>query len=104
MSRSRVVAEGASGISRGAALAALRERYPWPERPPAVSPVDWTLAGGGRGLITSVIVRRDLSLILEIGSFLGGSARQWLEASPRVTVITVDLWEGPAGDYARRNQ
>jgi len=47
---------------------------------------------GGRRLITDVITRRDVRVLLEIGSFLGGSARQWLTASPDVIVICVDPW------------
>lgn len=47
---------------------------------------------GGRRLITDAIATRGVGVVLEIGSFLGGSARQWLAASPEVVVICVDPW------------
>lgn len=74
------------------ALKRLGEQHPWPESRPPVDPVPWSMDYGGRRLITDLIASRDIRLLLEIGSFLGGSARQWLEASPNVAVICIDPW------------
>jgi len=37
-------------------------------------------------------------VILDIGSFCGGSVRVWAEASPGATIVAVDTWEGTPGD------
>jgi hypothetical protein len=70
----------------------LQERYPWPGERPDVKPIDWSVDYGGRDLITNLIARRKLRMVLELGVFLGGSARQWLMASPDVLVVAVDPW------------
>lgn len=79
-------------MSVEATLKRLGEQHPWPESRPPVDPVPWSMDYGGRRLITDLIVSRDIRLLLEIGSFLGGSARQWLEASPNVVVVCIDPW------------
>lgn len=53
-------------------------------------PVD----GGGRDLVRNLIREKSLRLMVEIGCFLCGSTRQWLEASPELKVIGIDPWEG----------
>jgi len=70
----------------------IGSRYPWPTRRPREVPIEWALDYGGRQLISEVITTRALTVVLEIGSFLGGSARQWLAASPHVVVVCVDHW------------
>jgi hypothetical protein len=42
--------------------------------------------------VTDLIARRGITLVLEIGVFLGGSARIWLETSPELVVIALDSW------------
>lgn len=74
------------------ALGRLREQHPWPESRPQADPVPWSMDYGGRRLISDLIVSREIRLLLEIGSFVGGSARQWLEASPNVAVVCIDPW------------
>jgi hypothetical protein len=71
-------------------LARLKARYPWPTERPSESPILWSLDYGGRRLITDAIASRGVNVLLEIGSFLGGSARQWLAASREVVVVCVD--------------
>lgn len=80
------------GITVG--VPALRRDNPWPELPLDVDPFYLSLDGGGRHLITDVIREQDITLMVEIGCFLCGSTRQWLEASPTLTVIGVDPWDG----------
>ena len=81
-------------------LTTLRARYPWPTTRPALPPIDWSLDGGGRNLVTDCIARGGARLILEIGAFLGGSTKLWLAASPNVTVIALDPWEGSWASFA----
>jgi hypothetical protein len=83
-----------------AALGGLRDRYPWPATRPSVAPIDWSLDGGGRGLVTDCIVRRRVRIVLEIGAFLGGSTKLWLAVAPDVTVIALDPWEGSWTNFA----
>jgi hypothetical protein len=47
---------------------------------------------GGRRLITDAIASRGVNVLLEIGSFLGGSARQRLATSREIVVVCVDPW------------
>jgi len=75
----------------------IQERYPWPNDCPPLVAVPWNLDYGGRRLITDLIPQRGIRVVLEIGSFLGGSARQWLNASPEVVVICVDPWSDMVG-------
>jgi hypothetical protein len=89
-------------MTHDASLARLKEMYPWPATRPAVSPIDWAMDGGGRSLVTDAIRKHNLKVILEVGVFLGGSLRTWLEASPDVVVLAVDPWEGTWGGVARR--
>ena len=43
-------------------------------------------------MVQELLSRRDLKIVLEIGSFLGGSVRNWLDASKDVVVVAVDPW------------
>lgn len=74
------------------AWSTLQERFPWPAKKPAAEPVAWSMDYGGRDLITDVIASRRLRVVLEIGVFLGGSVRQWLDACDDVVVVAVDPW------------
>lgn len=77
-------------------LARLGSRFPWPGSRPKVDRIEWALDAGGRGLVVDQIRTRNLKVVLEIGVFLGGSARIWLDASPDVVVIALDPWIGGA--------
>lgn len=81
-------------MSKSSPIAALRQKFPWPDESPPVAPVDWSIDAGGRQLIIRLIKERNISLILEIGVFLGGSTRTWLKACPDLQVIAVDPWPG----------
>lgn len=89
-------------MTHDASLGRLKEKYPWPATRPAVSPIDWAMDGGGRSLVTDAIRKHKLKVILEVGVFLGGSLKTWLQASPDVVVLAVDPWEGSWGRVARR--
>ena len=90
-------------MNESTAIECLRKQFPWPERRPDARPVPWSLDGGGRELVVDLIRRDDVKVLLEIGSFLGGSTRVWLDASPELVVIAVDPWKGDWGEFARRN-
>ena len=70
----------------------LRRKYPWPAQRPAVAPSDRGWDCGGRELVTAALAARSARIVLEIGSFVGLSARTWLRAAPAATVICVDPW------------
>jgi hypothetical protein len=82
-------------------LDALRARHPWPE----ISGLDgdaphvWSLDGGGRELITDVIQKMRPRIILEVGTFLGGSALRWLATRPDFTLIVMDVWTQGTGHW-----
>ena len=68
-----------------------------------MSPYQWSEDAGGRHLVIRLIMERQLYTVLEVGVFLGGSARRWLDASPHVNVVGVDRWnDGPWANYARK--
>ena len=79
-------------------LRKVRERYPWPRDCPSLAPIPWSMDYGGRRLITDLLTQRDVKVVLEIGSFVGGSARQWLNASPAAVVICIDPWSDVVGE------
>ena len=84
-----------------AGMDALRRDNPWPELPAGVEPFYLSLDAGGRHLVIDVIREHNVTLMLEIGCFLCGSTRQWLDSSPDLEVIGVDPWDGNWSTYVR---
>lgn len=76
--------------------AGLLAKYPRPDTG-AIRSYYFSLDGGGRDLVTEEIIRKNVSLMVEIGSFLCGSTLQWLACKDDLKVIGVDPW---AGDFA----
>lgn len=90
------------------AWSVLRDQFPWPTAKPSVEPVAWSMDYGGRELITDVLASRRLRVVLEIGVFLGGSLRQWLDTSDEIVVVAVDPWpdlrrKPPYGTFVERH-
>ena len=86
-------------VEAPASLGRIRERFPFPA-PPVGETVLPPEPPNGRDLIEDLIRERRVSVLLEIGSFLGGSTLRWLRASPDLVVVAVDPWQdGWAGDY-----
>ena len=85
-----------------AGMDALRRDNPWPKLPAGVKPFYLSLDAGGRHLVTDAIREHGITLMLEIGCFLCGSTRQWLDSSPDLEVIGVDPWDGNWSTYVRR--
>jgi len=88
-------------------MVALRKQFPFPEIDSSIRPLPWAIDSGGRELITELIRERAITRVLEIGSFLGGSAELWLQTSPALSIICVDPWPDAdywaVGDYAAQN-
>ena len=84
-----------------AGMDALRRDNPWPELPAGVEPFYLSLDGGGRHLVTDVIREHGITLMVEIGCFFCGSARQWLNSSPDLEIIGVDPWDFNFSTYVR---
>src|SRR4051812_47251273 len=84
-------------------LKALRRDNPWPEFGYGEhEPFDLALDGGGRSgreIIVEAIKAHSVELMVEVGSFLCGSALQWLRTSDKLTVIGVDPWDGNWAAY-----
>lgn len=80
-------------------------RFGWPDAEYENKPFMVNLDFGGRELITNLIRNKSLEVIVEIGSFLGGSALEWLNADRNVKVICIDPWTGGwAGKWLGDNQ
>ncbi len=75
-------------------FANVASAYPWPKDRPFPTVALQTYDGGGREIIVNVLRRYPAPIVLEVGAFLGGSALQWLEAGPEVSVVCLDPWEG----------
>jgi len=72
----------------------LRWDFPWPAHKP---PIDedlhgWFTPGNRRSL--GQFLSDDTRLILELGSWLGKSARWMLDKAPHATLVAVDTWNG----------
>ncbi len=87
-----------------AVFAELQKKYPFPEISASIRPLEWSLDFGGRELIADHIRQHSVRSMVEIGSFLGGSALRWLACAPELRIVCVDPWtereEWSAGDYA----
>lgn len=82
-------------------LGALRLMYPWPAVRPKASEgcVNEEGAAVGWPLPENIIgsnLSEETRLVVELGSWLGNSARFILKYAPNATVICVDHWKGSA--------
>lgn len=86
-------------------MEALRRDNPWPRAlDSSVAPFHFALdknGDAGREIIIEAIRAARARLMIEVGCFLCGSSRHWLEASADLTVIGVDPWEGNWAPYLR---
>lgn len=64
--------------------------FRWPDRRPDMARVRWLPNIQGRDPIVSLINQRQLSTMIEVGSFLGGGALHWLESCPSLSIYGVD--------------
>ncbi len=83
-------------------LKKLRADYPWPDERPDVKPEPhhgW-FCGDTANTIKRYI-NRDTRLVVELGSWLGLSARHILSWSPTLHLICVDHWKGSEEHHRR---
>lgn len=89
-----------------AGLDPLRRDNPWPDFPYGDhAPFHLALdanGDGGREIILREIHKNDITLMVEVGCFLGGSALHWLQAKPDLTLIGVDPWENSWAAYVEQ--
>ncbi len=81
------------------AIEALRLMYPWPPEKPDMKEDDH---GWCRGDIVNgfeQLVKSDMRVILELGSWLGQSARLFHRLAPMATIICIDHWGGNVEHY-----
>lgn len=77
-------------------LDVLRLRYPWPaKKPPFKFDGHGWLADKTRAMLARYLSRKTV-IILELGSWLGCSARFMASRAPNATVICIDHWKGSA--------
>jgi len=74
---------------------------PWPDTD-GVTPWDYTLGGGGRALVDTIIRERKPRQMLEIGCFLCASSKRWLSQDPALRVVGVDPWDDSLIEQCRR--
>lgn len=82
-------------------LDTLRDKYSWPESKPLVQP-DWESQFCNAKPMRELLYKRpDIKLIVELGSWLGGSSRFILYWAPQATLIAIDHWKGSPEHFAR---
>ncbi len=69
----------------------LLSENPWPDTA-GMRAWDYTLGGGGRELVDEIIRIDKPKFMLEIGCFLGASAKRWMNVSPELKIVGVDPW------------
>lgn len=77
--------------------------HPWPNAPEieGIQPTSWSLDGGGRHLMDSVISTRSNAVLLEVGSFMGGAAREWLFKYENLRCVCLDPWNSYLVSYVK---
>lgn len=70
----------------------LREKYPWPTIKPNVLPDPQSMFSNTQYM--KKILNPNLTLIVELGSWLGGSTRFILDGAPNSVVLAIDHWKG----------
>lgn len=80
--------------SNSGAFSNLLVNFPWPEQATieSVAPFTWSLDGGGRHLMEALLAQRPNAVLVEFGSFMGGSAIQFMEACPALRCVLCDPW------------
>lgn len=95
-------------MSNVTGLDALREMYPWPAIKPEASKGSIGESGWGKGWpLPENIIGSNLSeetrLVIELGTWLGNSARFILSHAPNATVICIDHWKGSPEHHGRKD-
>ena len=72
----------------------LANQYPWPKQKPNVPEDTHGWCETAQQKMFEELVNPEMSVILELGTWLGKSARVLLSLAPQATVICVDHWIG----------
>jgi len=72
----------------------LAQHYPWPDQKPEVPEDFHGWCEVSQEKMFEQLVRPDMSVIVELGTWLGKSTRLLLSMAPQATVICVDHWLG----------
>lgn len=72
----------------------LRTKYAWPDQKPYIVFDPHSMFVNERQL--GSLLNNDMRLIVELGSWLGGSTRFILDHAPHAMVIAIDHWQGSA--------
>jgi hypothetical protein len=72
----------------------LRRRYPWPNDKPAVEPNPGGWCDGDAIALLGRYLSPETTLVMELGTWLGLSARHILGLAPHATLICADHWKG----------
>ncbi len=72
-------------------LEQLNRKYPWPAEQPNAPVTSWGRGIDSKELLLSYIPK-DATVVLEIGSLFGTSARFFAEVCPNAQVICIDPW------------
>ena len=75
-------------------LQILRELYPWPAEKPDIPPAlsGW-LQSSNQKMLAQLCTTKT-RVVVELGSWLGLSAKFFLDVAPNATVLCVDHWQG----------
>lgn len=81
-------------MNKSNAFSNLLTKYPWPDKATIenVDPFTWSLDGGGRHLMQTLLAQQPDAVLVEFGSFMGGSAIQFMEACPTLRCVLCDPW------------
>lgn len=85
-------------------LAELRRRYPWPNTMPDVVPDEHGWFQSCNARLLKRVLGPQTKLLVELGSWLGKSARFMLRAAPSATIVCIDHWRGSAEHHDPRRQ
>lgn len=77
-------------VDRKEKLELLRNTYSIPTLQADFKPFYWCLDGGGKELIKTTIINENISVMVEVGVFFGGSTKQWMDTSSDLVVIGID--------------
>lgn len=78
-------------------LEQLKQKYSWPIRKPHIKPDSESLFANQAEM--AALLNSRMQLIVELGSWLGGSTRFMLDHASQATIIAVDHWRGSVEHY-----
>lgn len=68
----------------------IKDKYPWPEIKPNAPPINHTWFGHEQEALFNKFVSSSLQVIVELGTWMGGSSRKFYELCPNAQIYTID--------------